>query len=473
MGARESALRTRSLSRGYWVLIKKNIPSTEAPSLDRQLLRARQKNYLSFGVKVPYGNGLRILFLLLLMTDIVEDKGVTLLEYSKHFEAEPREVAGNGKVFGHANGLSWLPPSQSMAVKQPERVPESHIKHHPMAAAAVADSNAEMEQQREGEEEEELGAIPMLDMAQLEAGGTSAEEFKRQIATACKEWGFFQVVNHGVEQTLIEDYMRLVRNFFSLSFEEKAEFVGSNFNAPALYATRTNDWSDFLRLKCEPVTDPDISRWPEKPVGFREMAAEYARKVTAFARRLLAVLSENLGLRKEYLNEAFQAHAFTYINNNFYPVCPEPGLTLGLSGHSDPGGITILYQDDVGGLQAQKAGGPWVDITPTRNAFVVNLADQLQILSNGIYRSGMHRVVVNSKQPRYSAAAIFSPDAAAKIAPAQELLGNGLQARRYPEISFADYMVGYVTNGAYEKGFLNSLLLPNVPSHSTAEDECA
>lgn len=83
----------------------------------------------------------------------------------------------------------------------------------------------------------------------------------------------------------------------------------------------------------------------------------------------------------------------------------------------------------------------------------------------------MHRVVVNSKQPRYSAAAIFSPDAAAKIAPAEELLNDGSQVRMYPEISFADYMVGYVKNGAYEKGFLNSLLLtPPDPSHSTAAE---
>lgn len=197
-------------------------------------------------------------------------------EYSKHFEAEAQEVEGNGKVFGHINGLNWLPPSQSMAVKQPQTVPETHIKHRlfdptPKSSSANPVAAAAQSEQQQGEEKELAAAagIPVLDLAQLELGGESAAEFKRKIAHACEEWGFFQVVNHGVEQSLVDDYMRVVREFFALPLEEKAKLVGSNFNSPALYATRTKDWSDFLRLKCEPISDPDTTRWPEKPVDFR------------------------------------------------------------------------------------------------------------------------------------------------------------------------------------------------------------
>ncbi|CAN6325564.1 unnamed protein product [Urochloa humidicola] len=81
---------------------------------------------------------------------------------------------------------------------------------------------------------------------------------------------------------------------------------------------------------------------------------------------------------------------------NFYPKCPEPHLRLGLSSHSDPGGITLLLVDgNIKGTQVRK-GNTWVTVQPLPGAFLVNIGDQIQILSNRAYKSVEHRALTKA-----------------------------------------------------------------------------
>ena len=93
--------------------------------------------------------------------------------------------------------------------------------------------------------------------------------------------------------------------------------------------------------------------------------------------RLLAAISEALGLDSDYMNRILGKHSQS-MNINYYPSCPNPDLTLGMAGHSDVSAITVLMQGDVGGLQVLRKG-KWVDVEPVANALVVNLGDQLQV----------------------------------------------------------------------------------------------
>lgn len=115
----------------------------------------------------------------------------------------------------------------------------------------------------------------------------------------------------------------------------------------------------------------------------RKMVAEYNDEVVKLCRQLMKVFSLNLGLEEDYLQNAFGGDEISAsLRVNFYPNCPQPDkyLTLGISPHSDPGGITILLPDDhVYGLQVRKDDA-WVTVKPIPNAFIVNLADQLQVL---------------------------------------------------------------------------------------------
>jgi isopenicillin N synthase-like dioxygenase len=99
----------------------------------------------------------------------------------------------------------------------------------------------------------------------------------------------------------------------------------------------------------------------------------------------MKVLSINLGLKEDYLQNAFggEEDIGACIRVNYYPKCPQPELTLGLSSHSDPGGMTILLPDnEVHGLQVRK-GDNWITVKPVKNAFIVNIGDQIQV--NYIY----------------------------------------------------------------------------------------
>lgn len=115
-----------------------------------------------------------------------------------------------------------------------------------------------------------------------------------------------------------------------------------------------------------------------RPVGFfRKENAEYIRKIGDLASILLSAISESLGLPSEYINEVYGEYS-QYMAYNFYPACPNPEQTLGLPGHSDPGGLTLLMQDDVGGLQVLHEDH-WVVVRPVPNTLVINLGDQLQV----------------------------------------------------------------------------------------------
>ncbi|XP_024544272.1 flavonol synthase/flavanone 3-hydroxylase [Selaginella moellendorffii] len=109
------------------------------------------------------------------------------------------------------------------------------------------------------------------------------------------------------------------------------------------------------------------------------------------------------------------------LRSNYYPPCPNPDLALGMNGHTDSGGLTILFEDQVGGLQARK-GDLWYDLKPIKNAFIVNIADQLEILSNGKYKSIEHRVLVQPDQTRLSIVAFCNPSRDAVIGPLPELI---------------------------------------------------
>lgn len=112
----------------------------------------------------------------------------------------------------------------------------------------------------------------------------------------------------------------------------------------------------------------------------RELVHEYSKAVVELCGILMKILSVNLGLEEDHLQNAFGGDDVgACLRVNYYPKCPQPDLTLGISPHSDPGGMTILLpDDDVSGLQVRK-GEHWVTVEPIPDALIVNLGDQIQV----------------------------------------------------------------------------------------------
>ncbi|KAH6559576.1 hypothetical protein KP509_1Z003300 [Ceratopteris richardii] len=172
------------------------------------------------------------------------------------------------------------------------------------------------------------------------------------------------------------------------------------------------------------------------------------------AQRLLSLISESLGLKPSYIQNAI-GEPYQNISLNYYPPCPEPELTLGLQSHSDLGAITLLLQDDVGGLQVC-VDDTWVAVQPLHGALVVNLADQVQILSNGRYKSIEHRAVVNRNRSRISIATFYDPGREVTISPAPELLSANNPAT-YNSVLFGDHVSAWYNKGPKGKKVLDSL----------------
>ncbi|KAI4306466.1 hypothetical protein L6164_029741 [Bauhinia variegata] len=308
--------------------------------------------------------------------------------------------------------------------------------------------------------------IPIIDLGGTEHDPVARASKYREILQACTEWGFFQIVNHGVDPDLMDKARETWRQFFHLPMELKQQHANSPKTYEG-YGSRLGiekgailDWSDYYFLHYLPLSLKDHNKWPAQPPSCREVFDEYGRELVKLCGRLMKILSLNLGLEEDLLQNAFGGEDIgTCLRVNFYPKCPRPELTLGLSSHSDPGGMTLLLPDDqVPGLQVRKCNN-WITVKPATHAFIVNIGDQIQVLSNAIYKSVEHRVIVNSDKERVSLALFYNPKSNIPIEPMKELVTQERPAL-YPPMTFDEYRLYIRLKGPRGKSQVESLKSP-------------
>ncbi|XP_058110248.1 jasmonate-induced oxygenase 1 isoform X2 [Magnolia sinica] len=228
-------------------------------------------------------------------------------------------------------------------------------------------------------------SIPVIDLGGIHGDAREREALMCKMSEACREWGFFQVVNHGVCPDLMRQMREVWRSFFHLPLEQKQIYANSPKTYEG-YGSRLGiekgailDWGDYYFLQFLPLSVKNKYKWPHLPPPCREVIEEYGWQLVKLCGTLMKVLSKNLGLEEAYLQNAFGGEDIgACLRVNYYPKCPQPDLTLGLSPHSDPGGMTLLLPDDrVTGLQVRR-GDAWVTIQPVPDSFIVNIGDQIQ-----------------------------------------------------------------------------------------------
>ncbi|CAI9769532.1 unnamed protein product [Fraxinus pennsylvanica] len=265
----------------------------------------------------------------------------------------------------------------------------------------------------------------------------------KQIGDACQEYGFFQVINHGISKESMEKMLAVAYDFFSLPVEEKMKLYSDDPSKTMRLSTSFNvrketvhNWRDYLRLHCYPL-EKYVPEWPSVPPSFKDIVSNYCREVRQLGFRLQEAISESLGLNIDNLKNVLGEQG-QHMAVNFYPACPEPELTYGLPAHTDPNALTILLQDSqVAGLQVLK-DGKWLAVKPHPDAFVINVGDQLQALSNGKYKSVWHRAVVNADKPRMSVASFLCPCDSAVISAPKPLMSDG-SPTIYRSFTYAEY----------------------------------
>ncbi|KAH1106121.1 hypothetical protein J1N35_009889 [Gossypium stocksii] len=286
--------------------------------------------------------------------------------------------------------------------------------------------------------------IPVVDLSKALAHDRIA--IVQQILKASQEFGFFQVVNHGIPKNLVTDTMNVFKEFFELPAEDKVSVYSNDLKRPCrLYTSSSNYdhenvhlWRDNLRHPCHPLEDC-IKIWPQKPTRYREIVATYSIEAKKLGLRILELLSEGLGLGSGFFGDELSESLLLSVNH--YPPCPDPSLTLGVSRHCDPNLLTILHQGEVYGLQVFK-DGEWIGVEPLHNAFVVNIGHQLQIISNNKLKSAEHRVVTNSRVARTTAAFFINPSDDCVIEPDKSLIDTE-ESPAYRPFQFKEFLLNY------------------------------
>ncbi|XP_076932765.1 2-oxoglutarate-dependent dioxygenase 19-like [Bidens hawaiensis] len=286
--------------------------------------------------------------------------------------------------------------------------------------------------------------IPTIDFSLLTSTDPDIRsQVIQELDIACKDWGFFRVINHGVPESLMNMVIEKSREFFDLTDDEKKEFEEKSVLDPIRYGTSFNYkkdeilyWRDFLKV----IVHPEFN-CPNKPFGFREVLLEYSKRTREIAKELLNGISTNLGLDPSYVEKTLKLESgLQILTVNLYPPCPQPELAIGFPPHSDHGLLTLLINNGVDGLQI-KHKGKWVSVkNNTPNSFLVNTADQLQIFSNGKYPSVEHRATLNNAVTRLSVAVTNGPALDAVVEPAHKLVSEERCPPAYMQMKYKEYL---------------------------------
>ncbi|XP_062102112.1 protein DOWNY MILDEW RESISTANCE 6-like isoform X2 [Humulus lupulus] len=221
-----------------------------------------------------------------------------------------------------------------------------------------------------------LETIPVIDLKQ------EPTKLIHQIIDACKDFGFFQLINHGVEEKLIQDVLAVTKEFFELPAEDKAIFFSDDpkkicrlYTSIDYLKEPVHYWRDALRHLGHPL-EKHIQFWPHKPPQYQEVVGRYSVEVRKLSLYLLDLICTGLGLEPGYFRGETELTEVHVMSANHYPPCPDPSLTLGLPKHCDVNLITLLLQE-MDGLHVMK-DGQWLSVEPIPNAIVVNIGHTLQ-----------------------------------------------------------------------------------------------
>ncbi|KAL1808015.1 hypothetical protein DCAR_0727414 [Daucus carota subsp. sativus] len=292
--------------------------------------------------------------------------------------------------------------------------------------------------------------VPPIDLKGYLAGDPSAiSNAIMLINEACQKHGFFQVVNHGIDLELINEAHKHISGFFGMPFLEKKRAEKKAGDISGYASSFTNRFSSKLpwketlsfRYSADQQSANKVEDYFTNAIGedfrqFGRICQEYCEAMSNLSLVIMELLGMSLGIGPSYLREFFEGND-SIMRLNYYPPCQKPDQTLGTGPHCDPTSLTILHQDDVGGLEVF-FDDKWHSILPDKEAFVVNIGDTFMALSNGIYKSCLHRAVVNNCTPRKSLAFFLSPKMDKVVRPPEALVLDS--ARNFPDFTWSTFL---------------------------------
>lgn len=286
--------------------------------------------------------------------------------------------------------------------------------------------------------------VPVVDLAGL-VDPAKRPSVVNEIKNACLRHGFFQIINHGIPQCILDGALSTALSFFNLPNEEKVKFMSNDVHKPVRYGTTSlKDGVDkvqplrvLLKHYAHPLKDW-IEQWPANPPEYRDNMGEYAVKVRKLAMELMGAITESLGIGPKYLEDKME-EGMQVMGVNWYTPCPQPSPALGLPPHSDHGCLSIVLHCSPGLEILDTSDDTWRLVLDIKGALQVIVGDHLEVLSNGSYKSVVHRVTLTSERTRISIASFHSLGLDEKMETAKELVDEA-HPKGYKESSFRDFL---------------------------------
>ncbi|KAB1219177.1 hypothetical protein CJ030_MR3G008356 [Morella rubra] len=246
-------------------------------------------------------------------------------------------------------------------------------------------------------------SIPVIDLEGIHTAASVRANIVNRVRVACEKWGFFQVVNHGIEVAVLDEMIDGVRRFheqdtgvkkgFYTRDETKRVTYNTNFD---FYQAKAANRRDTIYCAMAP-SPPDPEELPEV---CSDIMIDFSKKVMRLGLTVFELLSEALGLKPNHLKDMGCGEGL-YVLGHYFPECPEPDLTLGLSRHTDSAFLTVVLQDQMGGLEVLHENR-WVNVLPIPGSLIINLGDMMRLISNDKFKSVFHRVIAQNVGPRIS-----------------------------------------------------------------------
>lgn len=301
-------------------------------------------------------------------------------------------------------------------------------------------------------------AIPMIEMPALdEPDSLNSPDFARfaeALITAARDVGFFYLRNHGLPEALREQAMAASRRFFALPAEVKQQIaVNSDHRGwmakggAVLQGAETFDakeiffwgWEEDTMDISLPLVAPN--QWPQGQAAFlRTELWPYYQAVLRLSKLVLAGLAVGLGKQADFFARYYHPPLGRGQLVYYPPITADDQAArrFGAAAHADFGVLTILYQDNLGGLQVRNRAGNWVEAPPVDNTFVCNIGDMLSYWTGGRLASTIHRVINKTDKARYSIPIFCDPASDALINPA-DFANNG-QTDHSPAIQAGQFI---------------------------------
>lgn len=309
---------------------------------------------------------------------------------------------------------------------------------------------------------EQTAYIPLIDLHGVRnRDNVSTKKVARDIFQACTTSGFFYIKNHGVPDDVLAKVQAAARTFFAHSPEIKRQVAVNHrhrgFNAlgdATMYQATRPDFKEFFSIGLELAEDdPAVlagealrgpNNWPAFMPELRPALYDYYEAIGDCGADLLRVVALSLGIEEDFFSDKY-AKRLQRTQMVYYPpqAAQSEADQFGVAPHTDYGCITLLWQDDVGGLQVRELGSnSWIDAPPIDGTLVINVGDLLARWSNDRFRSTMHRVINRSGRERYSIATFYDPDYGANVDPRQ--LGVDDANAKYAPVTAGDYILGRI-----------------------------